>query len=151
MAIMKVKNSAGEWVGAGSADLISEMKTVVVPYTSDKLSYDLSPYIKGNENFLLFFVCEYGSTTGNNKITVLVHMDDLLYVGQLTQSAYWDVTDISTIVNTLTYNTTDRITTWEDIFTWDEETRVLTFVRPMYNYSSMGTKALLLYTGLKEA
>ena len=154
MATMKAKNSSGEWVDIGLAGLMSEMKIAVVEDSSDTLSYDLSPYVKSNENFIFFFICGYGSpnSTGSNQMTALVHIDDLVYVGEVTQSnTHWRVDSITSIIETLNYNSSHEIDTWEDIFTWDEESRVLTFVRPYNNYSSMGDKALLLYTGIKEA
>lgn len=158
MGVIKAKNSAGEWVNVASAEattihneLTGELKTAVIQYTSNELSYDLSPYVKANESFILFFVCEYDivggrpTNTGANYVYALNHIGDNVYIGGLNHSgSNWRVDDIGDVI-------TQDMTNWEEYFTWDEANRVLTFVRPMYSYNSMGDKALLLYTGVKEA
>lgn len=158
MAVIKAKNTAGEWVNVASADattitneIIGMLKTAVIPYTTDTLSYDLSPYVKENDEFILFFVCEFdvntenATPTGANNIYGFNHIGGVASVGVLDSSANWRVESLNDVLGSFNANIQAKY------FTWDEATRVLTFIRPLHNHSSMGDKALLLYTGIKEA
>ena len=158
MAVIKAKNTAGEWVNVASAEattitneIMGTLKTAVIPYTTDTLSYDLSPYVKENDEFILFFVCEFdvnagnATSTGANKIYSFNHIGGVASVGALNSSANWRVKSLSDVLSSFNADKQAKY------FTWDEATRVLTFIRPLNNYSSMGDKALLLYCDVKEA
>lgn len=61
MATIKAKNSAGEWVEQPFTNP-SIFNMVWVPKTSGEQSYDLSPYINEEDDFILNFSCGFGST-----------------------------------------------------------------------------------------
>lgn len=150
MATIKVKNSAGEWETVASAEattitneLTGEFKMAFIEDEADTVSYDLSAYIQPNENFILFFVCEYDSAaTGANPISAYLHLDDYTGVTNLSHDAYYTVDSLHDVF---------EVADHADLYTYDEDTRIFKFNRPVGNYNSVGGKAILFYTGIKEA
>lgn len=144
MATMKAKNSAGEWVDIGLAEMVSDMKIAFIePFnnttaTTNKNAYDLSPYVKGTDNFILFFCTSQGSTTpGSSLVHVWIRSDGQLRVEHT--------------------KTSNQLLTLDDVFqkssqfdyTFDEETHIfsITITEP----SNECFPAVLFYIGTKEA
>ena len=144
MATMKAKNSSGEWVDIGLAEMVSDMKIAFIkPFnnttaTTNKNAYDLSPYVKGTDNFILFFCTSQGSTmSGSSLVHVWIRSD-----GQLRKEHT---------------KTSNQLLTLDDVFqkssqfdyTFDEETHIfsITITEP----SSECFPAVLFYIGTKEA
>lgn len=144
MATMKVKNAAGEWVEVGSADLMSELKTVIVR-AKDAYTFDLSEYIQPESNFLFFFksVTNSSSPGGGGDMFVLDK------IGETARKAFWNENESG-----MGWWTHISHVQWTDLFpdgwvfegTWDNDACILTF--PATGASTYG---ILLYNGLKEA
>ena len=144
MATMKAKNSAGEWVDVGLAEMVSDMKIAFIkPFnnttaTSNNNAYDLSPYVKGTDNFILFFCTSQGSTmSGGSKVHVWIRSDGQLRVEHT--------------------KTSNQLLTLDDVFeksgnfdyTFDEETHIFSIT--ITKSEKECYPAVLFYIGAKEA
>lgn len=144
MATMKAKNSVGEWVDVGLAEMVSDMKIAFIkPFnnttvTSNANAYDLSPYVKGTDNFILFFCTSQGSSqAGGSRVHVWIRSDGQLRVEH-------DATK-NKLLNL------DAVFAKSSLcdYTFDEETHVfsITITEP----DKQCYPAVLFYIGTKEA
>lgn len=151
MGVIKAKNSAGEWVsvaGTQSTEItnfLGNLDSAIVKIKTNAYAYDLSQYIKSDDNFLLFFKCTTNSSISASGGGLFI----LEKVGDSVRKAQWNdnVSDMGWFNNA---NELGLSTLFKDgwLFdgTWDNDTCTLTF--PTYGASSC---AILLYAKVKEA
>ena len=144
MATMKVKNAAGEWVEAGTAEMLRDLTmTIIQPFPNSKVTgndsaFDLSPYVGATDNFIIFFTT--GSGVGSNACIPLVYIKS---DGQLRK---------------LHDNNTAQMETLDKLFpkssqckvSFDEETRIFDVVMQEPS-DSVNKNAWLFYPAVKEA
>lgn len=147
MATVKAKNAAGEWVDAmavGSVEIKqSEFKMVWIPRSADGLSYDLSPYLLENDDFLMAFV--YG--TG---------MYDVPYMWLGSEGKVREIDGDTVLLdnsNMVNHSPLDMFsdaesssTTISKKFSYDKVSRTFTFTTPDIG-EKLGMYAALIYAG----
>ena len=146
MAIMKIKNDAGEWVSGAPVNFLHQFKfEFVEPIdmngSNGRKYLDLSPYVQKNSDFMLIMRPDY--TTGRVP-TVYIHSD-----GQIRQ---FNTSSVSGDVNILDTVFEDNNAFDEEDFVYDEETRIMQYKYKPSNISGsdagMGfNKTLLIYAG----
>lgn len=142
MAMMKYKNDAGEWVEVAPTNFMHQFKFEYINPVKNEdgiyRKYDLSPYVQKNSDFMLIM---YPTCNTNRRATVYIHSD-----GQIREfngaASYGDIDELDDIFE-------DNTTFGENDFTYDEETRIMT-----YSWKSVASaqynklnKALLIYAG----
>ena len=142
MAMMKIKNENGEWVPIAPTNFMHQFKMVQVP-KRDYRSWDLSPYIQKNADFIICF--NYGDSVINGGTGYFYSRskDDLLAVTGDKKSldlsnpgAGWH--PLMTSLNTYGVHTALEMT-------YDEDTRILTAIKD--NASGFVSEACLIYAG----
>lgn len=143
MAMMKIKNDAGEWVAIAPTNFLHQFKfEFVEPIdmngSSGRKYLDLSPYVQKNADFLLIMYPDY---TSNRVATVYIHSDGKIRQFE-TANSYGDV-------NTLDSVFSDNNAFDEEDFIFDEETRIMEYrFEPSSGNTGMGfNKTLLIYAG----
>ena len=150
MGVIKAKNSAGEWVNVASAEattitneLTGELKIASkeIAYADQKNSIDLSEYISGNEEFMIYFATATSKSQSNSEPHIWLKSEGTGVIRNLgnLQALYSEA-----VFNTLFPKDTSAGFT----ISYDEDTKVLTIVDDTYYYITSFT---LLYTGVKEA
>lgn len=142
MAMMKYKNSAGEWVEVAPTNFMHQFKFEFIQSSKhadgERYVYDLSPYVQKNSDFMLVM---YPTCNTNRVATVYIHSD-----GQVRQfngnSSYGDIDELSDVFE-------DNLTFNEDDLVYDAETRIMTYnwKRVASDQYSKLNKALLIYAG----
>ena len=150
MSVIKAKNSAGEWVNVASAEattITNELAGIMkVAYinSADQVSYDLSEYVQPNDNFILFFICGHTNTSSvGDPVSAFLHLDEIREVTNVTtKSTFYSLPNIHDVFEVSDDN---------ELYTYTEDTGIFKYNRPTSDYSSVGSKAILFYTGIKEA
>lgn len=145
MALMKVKNGAGEWVGVADSNLMGDFKMATEEFTygNRSNSIDLSKYVGADNDFFLILALHTSGTASLTQTTVFAwHRTNNATEGSLLPE---------TAGRTQT-NLTDGIFAPSSgvnvIFTYDENTQIFTLTDDTYKYIYEFT---ILYAGLKEA
>lgn len=148
MATIKTKDSKGQWVDVAVVEntdiTMGDLRMAVIEAT-DAYTYDLSPYVEPDSNFLFFFKSTTNSTVPQSGGEMYV----LEKIGETARKASWNSN-----TNSMGWWTSAIDVVLEDLFpnnwkfegTWDNDARILTF--PTTGASTYG---ILLYTGIKEA
>lgn len=147
MATVKVKNAAGEWVDAIAAEAYerkaANFKMVWVERSADGLSYDLSPYLLENDDFMLAFTYGTGANAapgylwlGSEGKARVIDGDNILLNVNHSGSPLDMISDIESTTDSTTSN-----------FTYDKVSRTFTLINPGTTGRKVGTHAALIYAG----
>lgn len=146
MAVIKAKNTAGEWVNVASAEATTitneimgelRMKTVDLGYGKHKQSLDLSEYVGANDNFIIILALSSSQNDGN-KSYFLWHKED---GGNLIPS-------LGSPTSTSLTNGIFRPVAGNNVtISYDENTQTLTVTDDTYKWIYSFT---ILYAGVKE-
>lgn len=143
MAIVKAKNSVGEWVEVATQELIGEFKFVFIAPTnldgkSGNEALDLSAYVQPNSDFMLVFRTSVYSS-GQAQPQVYIHSDG-------TARQFTGVTANLTGLDTLTSVFPASTQLSDDLLHYDEDTRIFTISGGSVGQGFL-SNVLLIYAG----
>ena len=136
MAMMKIKNEAGEWVPIAPTNFMHQFKFAFVSdFKADGDDYsrslDLSPYVQSNSDFMLIMKPTVSENAG--KFQVYIHSD-----GNPRQFSEYQGMGIDISTLDFVFPKSSQCS-----YTYDEETRIFT-----YDYKNGSiNNALLIYAG----
>lgn len=140
MATIKTKNSAGEWVEQPFTNP-SRFNMIWVPKTSGEQSYDLSPYIKEEDDFILNFSCGFNSTVYGVKCQWLGSEGQLREINGSTQGNLSNNNSVSPLLSMSISSTRTHA------FIYDKEARKF-YVKAGSNLGlRLADYAVLIYAG----
>ena len=152
MAILKAKNTSGEWVNIANAEattitneLVGDIKVITVK-AKDQYTYDLSEYVGSNSNFLFFFK----STTNSSVSAAGGELFVLDKTEGTARKAKWNtnVADMGWFNHPSSMSNASTLFPdgWQFEGTWDNDACILTF--PETGASDYG---ILFYATAEEA